>query len=72
MGRPRVTAERRIATAVRLPESLHRRLHQAARNREVSANLMVTRAVDDYLNRLPALEQALAVEGLFDSDEAQA
>ena len=60
MGRPRVSDERRIATAVRLPESVHRRLQDAARDRDVSANLIVTRAVEEYLDRLPRADAALA------------
>ena len=60
MGRPRVSDERRIATAVRLPESVHRRLQAAARDRGVSANLIVTRAVEEYLDRLPSADAVLA------------
>lgn len=60
MGRPRISDEPRVATAVRLPESIHRRLQAAARDRDVSANLIVTRAVAEYLDRLPSAEVALA------------
>lgn len=59
MGRPRVSDERRIATAIRLPESIHRRLQLAASDRDVSANLLVTRALDEYLERLPSAEDTL-------------
>lgn len=59
MSRPRTFDERRIATAIRLPESLHGRLHEAAAERDVSANLLVTRAVCDYLDRLPTADEAL-------------
>lgn len=59
MGRPRVSDERRIATAVRLPESIHRRLQVAASDRDVSANLLITKAVDEYLRRLPSADEAL-------------
>lgn len=59
MGRPRVSDERRIATAVRLPESIHRRLQLAASDRDVSANLLITRAVDEYLERLPSADKVL-------------
>jgi predicted transcriptional regulator len=54
-----VSEERRIATAVRLPESIHRRLQRAASERDVSANLLVTRAVDEYLDRLPGADEVL-------------
>jgi len=59
VSRPRTFDERRVATAVRLPESVHRRLHQAAAERDVSANLLVTRAVCDYLDRLPPTDEVL-------------
>lgn len=59
MGRPRTYEENRIATAVRLPVSVHRRLHEAALSRDVSANLLVTRAIADFLERLPPLERQL-------------
>jgi hypothetical protein len=54
MPRPRTYDEPRVATAVRLPESIHRRLHDAASDRDVSANLLVIRAVRELLDRLPA------------------
>lgn len=63
MGRPRVSSERRIATAVRLPESIHRRLQLAANDRDVSANLLITRAVDEYLERLPSADAVLTSKG---------
>ena len=59
MARPRTYEERRIATAVRLPESVHRRLHQAASDRQVSANLLVTNAVSEFLDRLAPAEAVL-------------
>jgi predicted transcriptional regulator len=59
MPRPRVYEEPRIATAVRLPESIHRRLHQAALERDVSANLLVIRAVGSYLDTLPSADATL-------------
>lgn len=59
MARPRTFDERRIATAVRMPESLHRRLHDAASDQQVSANLLVTTAVMEYLDRLPSTRASL-------------
>lgn len=56
MGRPRLYEERRIATAVRLPASLHEELKKAASCRDVSVNFLVSRAVADYLQRLPSAE----------------
>jgi predicted transcriptional regulator len=63
MSRPRTFDEKRVATAIRLPESVHRRLHQAAADRDVSANLLVTRAVCEYLDRLPSANDILTVGG---------
>jgi hypothetical protein len=62
MARPRIYAEARIATAVRLPASVHERLHAAAADRDVSVNLLVTRAVTDFLDRLPPAEAAVLAE----------
>jgi hypothetical protein len=59
MARPRVYETRRISTAVRLPSELHARLRDEADRRQVSANLLVERAVADYLARLPPIEVSL-------------
>ena len=53
MGRPRVYDEPRVATAIRLPASLHDELRSAAADRDVSVNLLVNRAVAAYLRQLP-------------------
>ena len=55
MGRPRIYEEPRVATAVRLPASLRDELQAAAVERDVSVNFLVTRAVLDYLRRLPSV-----------------
>jgi predicted transcriptional regulator len=55
MGRPRIYEEPRVATAIRLPTSLRDELQAAAAERDVSVNFLVTRAVLDYLGRLPAV-----------------
>jgi hypothetical protein len=52
MGRPKIYDEPRVATAIRLPTSLRNALLAAATARDVSVNLLVTRAVADYLGRL--------------------
>ncbi len=49
-----------MSTQVRLPESLHQRLHDEAGQRDVSVNLLVTRAVSDYLARLPDIAAVTA------------
>jgi hypothetical protein len=51
--RPRTYEEPRLTTAVRLPTRLHLRLRAAARQRQVSANLLVEWAITDFLDRLP-------------------
>jgi hypothetical protein len=57
MARPKQYDEERIATAVRLPASLHRELHAAAIDRDVSANLLIVRAVRRYLEQLRPVEE---------------
>lgn len=54
--RPRIYDEPRVATAIRLPVSLRDELRAAASERDVSANLLVTRAVSQYLDHLPPVE----------------
>jgi hypothetical protein len=54
MARPKVYEEQRITTAVRLPESTHGKLREAARERDVSVNYLIVRAVDRYLGSLPS------------------
>jgi hypothetical protein len=58
VGRPRIYEEPRVATAIRLPISLRDELQAVASERDVSVNLLVTRAVLDYLGRLPSLGDA--------------
>lgn len=52
MGRPKVYDEPRVATAIRLPASLHEELQCAATIRDVSVNFLVTRAVAEFLAQL--------------------
>ena len=54
------TNEKRVATAVRLPESLHHQLQDQAEYRDVSVNFLVVRAVTQYLQNAP---DPLALEG---------
>ncbi len=49
MARPRIYEEHRVATAVRLPASVHAELRRLARARDVSVNYLVTRAVEELL-----------------------
>ena len=54
MSRPRVYDEPRVATAIRLPTSLHEELQSVASERDVSVNFLVTRAVSTFLAQLPS------------------
>ncbi|MCB0986221.1 MAG: toxin-antitoxin system HicB family antitoxin [Microthrixaceae bacterium] len=62
MTRPRIYDEPRVPTAIRLPATLHQRLHAIAAERDVSANLLVTRAVESYLDHLTPLDHASALD----------
>lgn len=57
MARGTSNQEPRVTTAVRLSESLHERLLEAATERDVSVNLLVSRAVDDFLGRLVPVDE---------------
>ena len=60
MARPKTFHEQRVTTAIRLPESLHRRLSDEADARDVSLNLLVTKAVENYLEALLPLEELIS------------
>jgi predicted HicB family RNase H-like nuclease len=49
--------EERVTTAVRFPKTLHLRLHEAANARELSANFLIVKAVEQYLERLIPSEE---------------
>lgn len=57
MARPKLYEEPRVATAVRLPPELHDRLRTEALKRQVSANLLVEKAITVYLDRLPPFDE---------------
>jgi predicted HicB family RNase H-like nuclease len=61
MARPRQYDEKRRATAVRLPPSLHDRLRAEAAARQVSANLLVELAIAAYLDQLSPVGQLTGV-----------
>lgn len=58
-GRPREFGDR-VTKALRLDPELDQRLKSAARERDVSVNLLINRAVEEYLERLPAVDRVLA------------
>ncbi|MCU1426777.1 MAG: hypothetical protein JWL83_777 [Actinomycetia bacterium] len=57
MGRPRVHQEERVTTAVRVPKTLHDRVRAAADERQVGVNLLVVRALEEYLDRLVPVDE---------------
>jgi predicted HicB family RNase H-like nuclease len=57
MGRPRVHHEERVATAVRVPKTLHDRVRAAAQERQVGVNFLVVRALEEYLDRLVPVDE---------------
>jgi hypothetical protein len=57
VGRPRVHDEERVTTAVRVPKTLHDRVRAAASERQVGVNLLVVRALEEYLDRLVPVEE---------------
>lgn len=59
MSRPREYDGHRVTCAVRLPDDLHARLRDAAREREVSMNRLIERAVSEYLDRLVPISTLL-------------
>jgi hypothetical protein len=62
MSRPKIYDEPRVATAIRLPTSLHGELQSAATERDVSVNFLVTRAVSAFLAKLPPPGTALPAD----------
>lgn len=61
MGRPKVYDER-VCTAIRLPTDVRDRLEAAANERDVSMNLLITRAITHYLNQLPNVDELVTAE----------
>lgn len=60
MARPKTHEVKRVTTAVRLPQPLHERLTAEADKREVSTNLLVTKAIETYLDQLVPIDEVLA------------
>ena len=58
-GRPREYDEYRVIKTVRVSPQLDDRLKAAARERDVSVNLLINAALEDYLERLLPIEQLL-------------
>ena len=64
MARPRIYDEKRVTTAVRIPERIHEQLRAIATERDVSVNLLVTRALDEYLDRMRPVEEDISSRAL--------
>lgn len=60
MARPKTHEVKRVTTAVRLPQPLHERLAAEAEKRQVSTNLLVTKAIEVYLDQLVPIDEVLA------------
>jgi len=56
MSRPRVHDDRR-ATAIRFDPDVHARLVAAAKERQVSSNLLVNQAVSEFLDALLPVDE---------------
>jgi predicted HicB family RNase H-like nuclease len=54
-----VHTEDRVTTAVRVPKTLHERVRAAADERQVGFNLIVVRALEDYLERLVPVDEVV-------------
>jgi predicted HicB family RNase H-like nuclease len=60
MARPKLYQEKRIPTAVRIPESLHRQLQAVAEEREISVNFLIVRAIKKHLEQMPPVDEVPA------------
>jgi predicted HicB family RNase H-like nuclease len=52
VGRPKKYEGKKVTTAVRLPEPIHRRLQEEAEARDLSVNFLIVKATDLLLQRL--------------------
>jgi predicted HicB family RNase H-like nuclease len=57
MARPKVHHEDRVTTAFRLPKELHARLTEAAVERDLSANFLAVKALEEFLDNLVPAEE---------------
>ncbi len=56
MGRPRIY-DRRVSSGYRIAPELHERLLAAAAERDLSVNVLITKAIEDYLPRLLPVDE---------------
>ena len=52
-----MSKKQRLTTAIRLPEDLHRRLREAADERDLSINYLVVKAVEEFLENLIPVDE---------------
>ncbi|MBW3536852.1 MAG: ribbon-helix-helix domain-containing protein [Actinobacteria bacterium] len=57
MARPKVHHEDRVTTAFRLPKDLHAKLTEAAAERDLSANFLAVKALEEFLDNLVPADQ---------------
>lgn len=57
MARPKVHHEERVTTAFRIPKELHGRLQEAAAERDLSANFLAVKAIEEFLDNLVPAEE---------------
>jgi predicted HicB family RNase H-like nuclease len=58
-GRPREFDEDRVTKALRISPELDEKLKAVARERQVSVNLLINAAVEDYLDRLVPVREVV-------------
>jgi predicted HicB family RNase H-like nuclease len=58
-GRPKQFDDDRVTKALRIPPGLDHRLKDAAAERGISVNLVINRAIEDYLNRLLPVDEIM-------------
>jgi predicted HicB family RNase H-like nuclease len=59
MARPTEYDEPRVTKALRIPTELDSRLKAVARERGISANVLINAALNDYLERLLPMSELL-------------
>ena len=57
MGRPQTYKAPRISTNIRLSYELHERLMAEAAERDLSANYLICRAIEEFLDRLIPVDE---------------
>ena len=61
-GRPKQFEEDRVTKAVRISHDLDARLKEVAVSRDTSVNMLINRAIENYLDALKPIDEVLAVK----------